>query len=337
MRHGLKYLDLSGFMFTGKHAVSELIRELNGYYVPHFEFEFALLRIQDGIRDLENALVYDWSPIRSDAAIRRFKQLTISLSSQLSIFNVRDWFRVGLHYNKRYGGNFRKLSKQYIEELIDIKWRGDWPFAMFNFTPFELFIRRVKDKLGFSNAFDVDIALASGSSFIPKTRNYLNNVLSSGVPDWTRCVVMQNAIEPFNPQRALYYFDNAKAIIIDRDPRDNYVTAVCHSKKFRKIAGAENPINFIKRYKILREIAKRNRIESDNVLKINFEDLVLKYDETVKLILRFLGEDDSIHLNKKQYFDPSVSIKNVRIYENYPQKEEIKLIEKELKEYCYQF
>ena len=69
----LRYLDLSGYAFTGKHAVIDLVREFAGYTVAHFQFEFNLLRIQGGIRDLETALSDDWSPIRSDAAVRRFR------------------------------------------------------------------------------------------------------------------------------------------------------------------------------------------------------------------------------------------------------------------------
>lgn len=53
-----RFLDLSSYGFSGKHAVINLAREFKGYHVPHFKFEFNLIRIQGGIRDLKNALKY---------------------------------------------------------------------------------------------------------------------------------------------------------------------------------------------------------------------------------------------------------------------------------------
>lgn len=35
-----KFLDLSGYGFSGEHAVIDLVREFKEYHVPHFEFEF---------------------------------------------------------------------------------------------------------------------------------------------------------------------------------------------------------------------------------------------------------------------------------------------------------
>jgi hypothetical protein len=68
-------VDLSGFMFSGKSAVSDLLREYDGVYVPGYREEFDLLRMAGGLIDLANA-VDDWSPIRTHAALDRFERLT---------------------------------------------------------------------------------------------------------------------------------------------------------------------------------------------------------------------------------------------------------------------
>ena len=81
-----KFLDLSGYMFSGKTAVGHIIRELDGFCVPDFELEFNLLRIQDGIIDLESNLVDNWSLIRSNNAILRFKKLIKKLDGTYSKF-----------------------------------------------------------------------------------------------------------------------------------------------------------------------------------------------------------------------------------------------------------
>src|SRR5215217_1070617 len=95
-----RVVDLNGYALTGKSAVSDLLREFEGYWVHRRRvkgiqkssidrsrlnteyseqwktalspatgfgdpFEFDLIRMPGGIRDLETALVDDWSPIRS--------------------------------------------------------------------------------------------------------------------------------------------------------------------------------------------------------------------------------------------------------------------------------
>ena len=52
-----KFPDLSGYMFSVKSSVIDLIREFKGYYVPNYRYEFPLIRIQNGIMDLEKALI----------------------------------------------------------------------------------------------------------------------------------------------------------------------------------------------------------------------------------------------------------------------------------------
>ena len=65
-----------------------------------FAFEFALFRIQGGILDLETALWSDWSPVRSDAAIRRFRRLIRRVGVQNTIGDPRSWLTaIGWNYD----------------------------------------------------------------------------------------------------------------------------------------------------------------------------------------------------------------------------------------------
>ena len=73
----LKYAVISGYSMTGKTVVTDILKEFQGYNVPIHIAEFNLLRIQGGLLDLCTALHDDWSPIRSDAAIRRFKNVVL--------------------------------------------------------------------------------------------------------------------------------------------------------------------------------------------------------------------------------------------------------------------
>lgn len=330
-----KYVDLSGYAFTGKHAVIDLLREFEGFCVPHFEFEFNLLRIQGGIRDLETALVDDWSPIRSDAAIRRFRKVVDRFSSKNSIVDPSSWFcAVGWNYEDFFNSRFKELSTAYLDEFIETSWQTNWPYPLAEIPGYELFFRKLKKLCGAKDAMDFEICLAAPETFIEVTRNYLNNLLAAFVQnrreDSARTVVMHNSFEPFNPSRSIRYFHDAKSIVVDRDPRDNYVAGLWYRPT------ALPPDKFIKRYRLYRQLSKRHDDGNINVLRILFEQLVLEYDTTVPKILDFLGEDHSVHVEPKKYFDPAISGKNVGIWRNYEHQEEIDLIYHELNEYCYE-
>jgi len=91
-RESFTFPDLSGFMASGKQAYSELIKEFDGYLVLEGERKFKLIRIQGGIRDLENALVHDWSPIRADSAIRKFRSVVRRLGRKKRWHAPATWF-----------------------------------------------------------------------------------------------------------------------------------------------------------------------------------------------------------------------------------------------------
>lgn len=327
-----KFLDLSGYGFSGKHAVIDLAREFRGYHVPHFAFEFNLIRIQGGIRDLETALVDDWSPIRSDAAIRRFKRLVNRLGSKNKWTDPRSWFSaVGWNYDEYYNHQFFKLSGEYIAGLAMATWVTDWPYPLGELSDGELFARKLARILRINGASDFEVNLSAPDNFLGLTRTYLARLLSSNVGEDTTTIVMHNAFEPFNPQRSLRYFESAKCIIVDRDPRDTFMDQL----KYRPM---RLPVDeFIRRYRLYREIAARNYTESKDILRIRFEDLILDYDHTVAKILNFLGETESIHAAPKKYFDPTVSIKNVGMWKHYEKQDEIEKIHRELREYCREF
>lgn len=323
-----KYLDLSGFMFSGKHAVIELMREFSGVHVPHFEYEFSLLRVQDGVMDLENALVNDWSPVRCPAAIRRFKRLIRILGRKGTRICL------GHNYDKVYAGRFTELSERYVSSLVDLSWKAFWPFEWFDYSMGEYIVRSYLNKLGLNEMVESELYLASGDGFIEKTRDYLSEILSAGVPPDMHTIVMHNAIEPYNPSKGLRYFDNAQIIVVDRDPRDNYVASVTHSPLFRKIAAAHTVEAFITRYGILRKQAKKAVDDPARVLRLQYEDLIWNYDETVARIRYFLGFDSTDHVRPRTCFIPEESSRFVGLWKNHPDRAAIARIEESLGEYC---
>jgi hypothetical protein len=321
------FVDLSGYAFTGKHAVIDLMREVQGCHVEPFDYEFALLRIQGGILDLEHALCDDWSPIRSDAAIRRFARLIRRLGTANSWRHPRSWFEaVGWNYEAHYNHRFFELSRRYLDELLESSWMADWPFALAELGDLELFVRKLGGKLGVPGALHFRMYLARPENFVGATRRYLHDLLLSNVAPGIDTVVLHNAFEPFNPRRSMKFFDRAKAIVVDRDPRDSYVQGLWYSPT------RVSPENYVRRHRIYRAAVRS--LDDADVLRIRFEDLVLDYDRVVDRIFTHLGFEPSRHVRRRQHFDPAVSRKNVGLWKKYHRQDEIDLIHRELAEYC---
>lgn len=126
-------------------------------------------------------------------------------------------------------------------------------------------------------------------------------------------------------------------IVVDRDPRDVFLL----NKYYWKNAGCPIPYSydvkeFCTHYRKMRECEIKN--SNDNVLRIHFEDLVYKYDDTLQKIFDFLHIEEEQHILKKTKFSPEKSIKNTQIYNrNSTFKDEADYIKINLSEYLYEF
>ncbi len=333
----MKVIDLSGYSFTGKGAYNNLFAEFKTHHTHLYEFEFDIIRTQGGIIDLYTALVERWSPVRSSEAIRDFKKIVRSYSGEKTFFDRLT--TGGRHYGHIFPG-FNLASQGYIDSLVDTSWRGQWPFAFDQTSGIQMLVYKVLYNIGFKDIFEDDIYLSAPTDreFKKKTIRYLYNILSSNTGDDISTIVMNNAFEPFDPSISMQFFDYAKSIVIDRDPRDIYMAAWDYtnkdgSKGWKATLGSDIE-GFIQRYKLYRD--KINHSAKDNILRITFEKLVLDYENTLGIIFDFIEEDRTIHTNKKKYFDPDISKKGVGMWKNADGqlKKDIEKIQSELKEYC---
>ena len=63
-------LDISGYSFSGKSAVYDLITSYETASTHGVEFEFDLIRAKGGISDLCDSLAINWNIVRSSVAIK---------------------------------------------------------------------------------------------------------------------------------------------------------------------------------------------------------------------------------------------------------------------------
>ena len=169
-------------------------------------------------------------------------------------------------------------------------------------------------------------------NFDEESRLYISQIIAAmNQPD--KGIIMLN--QPFcgdRPERCFPYFDNPYAIVVDRDPRDLYLM-------YKKVSFArghltDNVEDFIRFYECIRKNVSGN--PDQRVLRIRFEDLVYKYDETVSQIERFLGIRH--HINPRKYFNPEISVRNTQLINRFPEEQEnIRIIENRLCQYLYAF
>lgn len=324
----MNILDLSGYMFTGKAAIHDFISEIDGFETPGNRVEFDLLRVKDGLADLESA-VMSWSPIRADAAARRFLAVAERMSGGHTLLSRLT--HPGFGYEARYP-NFLEKSKRFIDDLTVESWNMYWPYQLIEMSRLETIWFKICRKF-FNRQENIKYRLISPEYFYENIRFYLQSILVSSLRNINNhTLVLNNSFEPFDPNRFLSYFNNAKSIIIDRDPRDIFVFANLHSAGFndkgdlyRRIAGAFDVNVFISRLKVYR--SSTNGEVSDRVLRIKFEDLVLDYTKTSEVIYKFLNIHPSLHVRKLQSFDPEKSLVNVGLWRKYVDQKSIRLIE----------
>ena len=320
----LNFICVAGFGYSGSGAVIDLLKEFDQHFV--FEKEFRLIKDPDGIIDLENALVKNWGELRSDIAIRRFIDLINIVGRKQKLFS-----EIGFNFNEDYNKNFFDCCEKYIDNLVDIEWKGDWPYHLHELSWIKLFMYRIKRRLRWKPDLNDTMYFSSpGKGFYEMTRSFLDKLFLTIIDlEKYNTVVLDQALPPYNPQRYLRYFNNVKVIVVDRDPRDIYLELTSYSSY---PTNPEN--NFIEYFKTQRD-AIIETVNMDQILRLNFENLVFDYEKELNKIYSFLKLSAKDHTSKQTNFDPAQSAKNVGIWKRMEDSEKIKLIEQELKDYLY--
>jgi len=322
-----KYVDISGFGHSGKSVMTDIFKEFEGYQVPHYNFEFNLLRIQGGLIDLCEALGDNWSPIRSDIAIRRFINIVNRLGIKATIKKPYSLFIAsGMNYDEYFNGKFISISESFLNSIINYSYIGDWPYPIIDEPIIKQFIQRLKSNILKKNIFRRKVYFSAPNDIIGSTKKYINQLFTTIAKKDTCSFVLHNAIEPFNPVRGLDCIENAKTIIVQRDPRDIYASMFIKDGAFipsfekrhywsmkSDFLNSDDINRFILRQKI--QLSKINYQNDDNrVMRIRYEDLVVNYPDSLSRVIGFLGEKSSIHINKGKYYDPKLSVKNVGLW-----------------------
>jgi len=167
-------------------------------------------------------------------------------------------------------------------------------------------------------------------NILQKVAVFANGLLKNFlIPD--KVLLMNNSVLA-SQVRIFLLLENFKAVIVRRDPRDQYVSQFYESNKHDGDLLEE----FIRKLKLYRKrVNDTQKINTftNRILEINFEDFILK--ETVRNdVLLFCGFTEN-DLKFKNSFNPEDSKKNIGLYKTFKFKKHIKIIEREFPELLY--
>ena len=328
----MKVITCAGFYRTGSSAISHMFSEFENVY-SFGDFEFRFIQDPDGISDLEYNICENPHRHNTSYAIKRF----IKYSKFLN----------GSFYSKRYSGYFgedyMKYTMDYVNNITELICKTWWHRdqidrgGLFYFLDrvyshiYYLFDRRkfntsmLKNELGYYTSIDKD-------RFYAETRNYINRLLNLCNKDNKEFLMLDQLVPPTNIARYLNYFDDLKVIVVERDPRDLYI--IENESYAWGIMPYKNVKEFCEWYKITRKQAIHP--ENPNVIWINFEDLIYKYEKTRQKLMDFTGVTATEGDRKKTIFRPDVSINNTLLYKKLTKYQaDVEYIEKELPDFLY--
>lgn len=325
-------IGIGGYGYTGSTAVYDLLKEYDevDYIKTNRTLEFSFVYNPDGLFDLEfNVLRAPAKHLKGDWAIRRY----------LSYINIYKKY-----FDSVTNNQFSKLNSKYIDDIVQVKYRRYVTLLDQQYTSYPLILikalRKVQIRLEAKYKKDFHIVpkregyiCVYPDHFVEKTKEFIAGVIKSTGMDLTKKIMLDQPFPPNNPTEVFHYYDDPFAIVVDRDPRDIYLI----SKRLSHLAGTFIPHDSVEDFvEAYRDIRLGQAGDSSHVLRVNFEDLIYRYKDTIKQIESFLKLAE--HTMPKKFFKPEVSIATTQLYKVYPDEaENIAFIERELKEYIYPF
>ena len=334
-------LSVTGSYGTGSSAVADLIKEFDNVSCVD-RTEIRILYDPDGISDLEYNLIENPNRHNTSHAIKRFLRMAEMLDH---VFFVK-------RYSRDIGPRFMDYTRQYIDDITDVKYKGIWHYDIYEKGKLYYFVdsiyrhlriilhERLNLPLGratiLPKAEMAYLGVTNEEKFLKATKNYVSKILKDLNKDEKEYVLIDQIVPTSNIQRYMRYFDDdIRVIIVERDPRDIFLL----SKELwdNRVVPAEDVETFCAWYRWTRNLLK-NYESNKNILIIRFEDMIYQYEQTKKKIITHYRLKDINHINKRTYFKPELTAGNTKLWEKYQKKKkDIHVIEHLLPEYCYDY
>lgn len=328
-----KTIGVCGYGYSGSGAVVDLLRECSEVnYINYGEFNISY--IPDGLEDLRFHIMDSHSRyLSSDIALKRYHE------------RISKYVKSDVRFPSEIKKAIIDLTTEYINSLTMVSWIGYWGVdyqetigKLSNIryrvnNKFYSFFKRFK-KQGLLYPERVMRLSINPPQFEEITRDYVHSVLLVLGYKEGKINIIDQLFAADDPVKSFSFFKNPMAILVDRDPRDVYILAKNTLVNHSLWIPTSNVKSFVEYYKCIREHEKN---DSNNILRLYFEELVYDYDKTKQIIADFIG----IHAPSLNggLFNPEISINNTQLYEIADKKfvSDINYIERNLSSYLFDF
>lgn len=321
-----------GFGSTGSSVVTDYLKEYDNFQVLD-KIEFTWVSCVDGLIDLDYHVNHPHNrTMDSIRAIDRYKAMSKRMEQKFRSAGVSP-------------EQLSESTEIFLESIITTswEWRIHQPAGLVDRVRQALYSRfsvvpkwEVKHGRHWEGYPLEKVYLSVlPADFETKAKKHVRDILLAMGADFSKPIILDQPFAGNNPQACFKFFDDPYAVVVDRDPRDNYVFART------KLLGRFHlmPINrvedFVKYYRALRKNQPYTQ-PHERVLSMKFEDFVYHYDDATAKLREFFHLPENP--NQKSIFDPAISMPNTQVWKRYPQFEkDIEYIERELPEYLYDY
>ena len=322
-----------GFGETGSGVITDYLKEFDDILVKE-SLEFTYVTKLDGLLYLERAVMHPFNRTGDSIyAIKRFMEMVEKCKSKYQHHGLSE-------------KAFLQSATKFIDAITTTKWYWTDGRVRFRYKSryflHQFFMRKIIPRMEVKSGkrahcwqlTEVRISVKP-ENFYEVAKEHMDELLKSMGINQEKTIVLDQPFAANNPQACFPYFKDPYAVVVDRDPRDLYVsgkTKLMGKWRFFPIDTVED---FIAYYRALRKDQPYST-PHPKVLCLRFEDLVYEYDKTTAKLREFLHLPDNPH--PKTVFDPDMSIANTQVFKRYPQfADDIKKIEEELSGYLFDF
>lgn len=327
----MKIVTCAGYYGTGSSAVTDLMREYSSVSCKT-DFEIAIIYHYRGINNLYYHLIKD--PVRdiSNNAIKEFEDLCDYLSKSGRMMNYSIYFE----------GTLEEARDKYLEKICGASYKYYFAEDIYQLSPilkiFDKVIKKIYQMLthdnykmvGLTRARDYYLHTIDEKYFFECTKEFLEDLFAK--INTKEYLMIDQLVPSSSIDLCTNYFDDLKVILVDRDPRDIYLSEkyIWHGS----VAPTDDIKIFCEWYRWNRSLPGS---KGENILRVQFEDMIFRYEDTLNLIERFIGLKGIDHVKKFKYFVPEISKDNCKLWQKFKDEgKNIAYIERELKQYLYE-
>lgn len=326
-----------GFGSTGSSAVTDYLKEYDTFQVMD-KIEFTWVSSVDSLIDLDFHLNQPHNRTTDSIySIERYKMFCEKYAKVIARAGVSE-------------EDFMESVNVFLTSIVQTSWKWDKPsfipdsfmqkIAKYILRRFNLIPRwQVKNGKQWEGYPYSDVYLSvKPQDFDIKAKKHVMEIINIVAHDLdSKPLILDQPFPGNNPQSCFKFFDDPYAVVVDRDPRDNYVFGKTKllTKSFSNLMPLNNVKDFVVYYRALRK-NQPYTVPNNRILSLKFEDLVYHYDEATEKLRDFLHLPNNP--NPKSIFDPAISMPNTQVWKRFPQfAEDIAYIERELPEYLFDY